>query len=110
MLKSISECFIKSFFNDNECNDIDGELFELPARNGGLQESKISDCEYENIKKLMQQGTELIIKQQLFYDVKYAKFWKYQKQHEMLKNKAILGDLEENKNMDKVILSRISWI
>ena len=49
MLKSISECFIKSFFNDNECNDINGELFELPARNGGLQESKISDCEYQKI-------------------------------------------------------------
>ena len=28
-----------------------------------LQKSKISDCEYENIKKLMQQGTKLIIKQ-----------------------------------------------
>ena len=69
---SIRNCFIKSLFNGYECNNLERELFELPANYGGLgiiNPSKISDREYHNSRILTQEGSELIKNQQLIYNV-----------------------------------------
>lgn len=74
--KSISLSFIKSMFNGCDCNDMGRELFELPIRSDGVgivNPSKTSNHKYQNSKNLMEQGTELIKKQQLIYDIKQPK-------------------------------------
>ena len=74
--KSIKNCFIKSLFNDYECNDMKRELFELPAKYGGLgitNPSKISYREYHNSRILTQEGSQLIKSQDLSYDVDQIK-------------------------------------
>ena len=74
--KSTRNEFIESLFNGHECNDMERELFELPAKYGGLgmtNPSKIPDREYRNSRILTQEGSQLIKNQQLIYNVNQNK-------------------------------------
>ena len=53
----------KSLFNGYECSDMEIELFELPAKYGGLgiiNPSAIPDCKYRNSQILTQERSQLI--------------------------------------------------
>ena len=69
--KNIRNSFIKSLFDGYECNDMERELFELPAKYGRLgiiNPSKISHREYRNSRILTQEGSQLIKNQDLIYN------------------------------------------
>ena len=69
--KNIRNSFFKSLFGGYECNDMERELFELPAKYGRLgiiNPSKISDREYRNSRILTQEGSQLIKNQDLIYN------------------------------------------
>ena len=68
----IRYCFIKTLFNGYECTDLERELFELPAKFGGLgliNPSKISNNVYQHSRKISEEGSTLIKKQQDIYTV-----------------------------------------
>ena len=61
--KSIRNYVIKSLFTGYECNDMERELFGLPAKYEGLcilNPSKIYDRECHNIRILTEEGSQLI--------------------------------------------------
>ena len=65
-----------SLFNDYECNDMEIQLFQLPAKYdelGIINQSKISDREYHNTRILTQEGSQVIKNQDLIYDVDQIK-------------------------------------
>ena len=68
----IRYCFIKTLLNGYECTDLERELFELPAKFGGLgliNPSKISNNVYQHSRKISEEGSTLIKKQQDIYTV-----------------------------------------
>ena len=65
-----------SLFNGYECNDMEIQLFQLPAKYdelGIINQSKISDREYHNTRILTQEGSQVIKNQDLIYDVDQIK-------------------------------------
>ena len=70
--QAIRHKFIFALLNSYQCNDIERQLFELPAKFGGLgipNPSKISDEEFFNSRKITQQATNLVKTQQQKYNV-----------------------------------------
>ena len=72
----IRNCFIRALFSGYDCNDLERQLFELPAKHGSLgliNPSEKSDPEYRNSKRTSEEGTSLIKKQQHIYRIDQQK-------------------------------------